>query len=439
MKVKYLVVGAGISGLGFANFIKSDDYLIVEKEKEAGGYCRTIYEKDYIWDYAGHFFHFANQDIKKFFNEKISQKDIIISEKVTKIYYKGKYIDYPFQKNIHQLPKNEFINCLYDLFNKEEKEQYNNFEEMLYGKFGKSITEKFLKPYNEKVYACFLNDLDADAMGRFFPYANIKEIIDNMNHTQDNSYNKEFLYPKKGAMTFINALLDSLNEENILYNQEIIHIDPINKCAKTKQLEIQYEYLINSAPFPKLLKFIDDNEYSKYKDILTYNKVLVLNLGFDKKSDIHNIHWVYVPDKKINYYRLGFYDNILGTDKLSMYVEIGYKYDDEIKVEEQLTLTLKNLKRMKIIDDHKLVSYSTIIMNPAYVHISKVGQNIKESKKQEFEANGIFTIGRYGDWKYCSIEDSMLDAINLANKLNQIEKVKYGGDSLNPNILDRIN
>ena len=142
-------------------------------------------------------FSFDNQDIKKFFNEKISQEDIIISEKVTKIYYKGNYIDYPFQKNIHQLPKNEFINCLYDLFNKEEKEQYNNFEEMLYGKFGKSITEKFLKPYNEKVYACLLNDLDADGMGRFFPYADIKEIIDNMRHTQDHSYNKEFLYPKK--------------------------------------------------------------------------------------------------------------------------------------------------------------------------------------------------------------------------------------------------
>ena len=238
----------------------------------------------------------------------------------------------------------------------------------------------------KKYMPAMLNDLDADAMGRFFPYADIKEIIDNMKHTQDNSYNKEFLYPKKGAMTFINALLDSLNEENILYNQEIIHIDPINKCAKTKQLEIQYEYLINSAPFTKLLKCIDDNEYSKYKDILTYNKVLVLNLGFDKKSHIQNIHWMYVPDKRINYYRLGFYDNILGTDKLSMYVEIGYKHDDEIKVEEQLILTLKNLKQMKIIDDHKLVSYSSIVMNPAYVHISKVGQNIKESKKQEFEA-----------------------------------------------------
>ncbi len=60
------------------------------------------------------------------------------------------------------------MNCLYDLFNKEEKETYDNFLDMLYGKFGKSITEMFLKPYNEKLYACDLTKLDKDAMGRFF-------------------------------------------------------------------------------------------------------------------------------------------------------------------------------------------------------------------------------------------------------------------------------
>ena len=39
--VKYLIIGAGISGLTFANYAKGD-YLIIEKEDEVGGYCRTI-------------------------------------------------------------------------------------------------------------------------------------------------------------------------------------------------------------------------------------------------------------------------------------------------------------------------------------------------------------------------------------------------------------
>ena len=35
MQVKHLVIGAGISGLTFANYC-GEDYLIVEKENEAG-------------------------------------------------------------------------------------------------------------------------------------------------------------------------------------------------------------------------------------------------------------------------------------------------------------------------------------------------------------------------------------------------------------------
>ena len=46
MNTKYLIIGAGVSGLTFANYVKGD-YLIVEKENEIGGYCRTIYKKDF--------------------------------------------------------------------------------------------------------------------------------------------------------------------------------------------------------------------------------------------------------------------------------------------------------------------------------------------------------------------------------------------------------
>jgi len=418
-KVKFLIIGAGVTGLGFANFIDSEDYLILEKESKPGGYCRTIYKEGFVWDYAGHFFHFANQELKKFFNSKIDPQDLIYKEKNTKIFYKGKYIDYPFQKNIHQLSKDEFIDCLYDLFNKKEKNEYLGFEDMLYGKFGKSITEKFLKPYNEKLYACDLNRLDSNAMGRFFPYANIKEIIDNMKLEEDNSYNKDFLYPKKGAVTYINALLNELNTNKILFNQEVIDIDVKNKVVITSTDKFEYEYLINSAPFDHLLKYIDPKEYERTKEKLTYNKVLVLNLGFDKKSSIKDTHWVYVPDKDINFYRFGFYDNILDSDKLSMYIEIGYESDAEVNIENQLEITIKNLKEIGVISDHKLLAYSSIIMTPAYVHISNEGNSLKDKKKKEIENHNIYTIGRYGDWKYCSIEDSMIDAMNLARELNE--------------------
>ena len=118
MKTKYLIIGAGISGLTFTNYCNGE-YIIVEKENEVGGYCRTIKRNGYVWDYAGHFFHFKTEEFKKKFLSKMSKNDIVYNDKCTKILYKNNFVDFPFQTNIHQLEKEEFIDCLYDLFNKE--------------------------------------------------------------------------------------------------------------------------------------------------------------------------------------------------------------------------------------------------------------------------------------------------------------------------------
>ena len=241
--VQYLIIGAGISGLTFANYCEGK-YLIIEKENEVGGYCRTIRRNGYVWDYSGHFFHFKTDEFKNKFINEMPKDEIIYNEKCTKILYKGKFINFPFQTNIHQLAKQEFIDCLYDLFNKEEKEKYDNFLDMLYGKFGKSIVEKFLRPYNEKLYAIDLTKLDVDAMGRFFPYADKEAIIKNMKNSQINSYNANFLYPKNGAESFIKILYDNLEKENILLNTTVEKIDINNKIVTLSNGE-KIKYIFN--------------------------------------------------------------------------------------------------------------------------------------------------------------------------------------------------
>ena len=420
MNTKYLIIGAGLSGLTFANYA-SGDYLIVEKEKEVGGYCRTIKRNGYVWDYAGHFFHFNTDEFKKKFLDRMSDGDIIYNEKCSKILYNNNFVDFPFQANIHQLEKQEFIDCLYDLFNKEEKDKYDNFLDMLYGKFGKSIVEKFLKPYNEKLYAVDLTKLDVDAMGRFFPYADKEAIINNMKNNKFNSYNASFLYPKNGAASFINILYDELNKDKVLLNTSVVSLDLNNKLATLSNGEIvKYEYLINTMPLNNLLKLIGGHD--KLLNEMSYNKVLVFNLGFDKSSPLcKSEHWLYIPSKECNYYRVGFYNNILGDDKLSMYIEIGYNKDFKItddEVEKQLKLTLKNLRESGIIsDDMNLVDHETIIMDPAYVHIETKTTEKIDRLKDEFSKMGIYTIGRYGAWIYNSMEDSMVKAKELAEKI----------------------
>lgn len=421
MKTKYLILGAGISGLTFASYC-NDDYLIIEKENSVGGYCKTHYNKDFVWDYAGHFFHFKTEEFKKKFIESLDQKDYVTQNKKTFIYFDNDLIDFPFQTHIHELSKEKFIDCLYDLFNKEEKDNYDNFLDMLYGKFGKSITEMFLKPYNEKLYATDLTKLDTDAMGRFFPYADVKAIINNMKDSKLNSYNNTFLYPKKGAQVIIDILMKAIDKNKIFLNSVISNIDIKNKKVILEDgKEIEYEYLINSIPFNKFLKLINNNDYNIFSENLTYNKVLVFNLGFNKKSKYNNHHWLYFPDKNINFYRVGFYDNILGTDKLSMYIEIGYGKNSKItddEINNQLQLTLENLKKCNIIDDSfVLEAYESIVMDPAYVHIDTKNELKVKKIMNDLSTQNVYSIGRYGAWTYCSMEDCMLEAKELSERI----------------------
>ena len=409
-----VIVGAGVSGLAYAGFSKNE-CLLLEKDAEIGGYCKTIKWGDFVWDYSGHFFHFRDTFLEDYICRNMVHDDIRYCEKHTQIFYRQKYIDFPFQKNIHQLDQDEFIDCLYDLFTTTGND-YFTFKQMLYAKFGQSRAEKFLIPYNEKLYACDLNRLDVDAMGRFFPYADKEEIIRNFKKTNNNSYNSHFTYPRGGAIEYVKSLASYIGKSNICLNECVKSIDVTEKTIKTDKRELKYDNLISTMPFPLLMQCCS-MEYDT--DIYSWNKVLVFNLGFDKKGkDVFN-NWIYVPSKDFCFYRVGYYDNIFATKNMSLYVELGFgKNTDVIDVEYYKEKVLDDLKKAGIITDHKLIASHFVIMDPAYVHITKESIRDVEEKKKVLARNNIYSIGRYGSWTYCSIEDNILEAKALMERLS---------------------
>lgn len=409
-----LIVGAGISGISYANFTKND-FLLVEKENEPGGYCRTIKRNGYVWDYSGHFLHFRHPEMEEYVCRNLPLSSLLKVEKHTQIYYKGNYIDFPFQKNIHQLGKEELVDCLYDLFSSTNCGDIRSFKEMVYANYGKSIAEKFLIPYNEKLYACDLDKLDMDAMGRFFPKADKEEIILNFRSQDNSSYNSTFTYPKGGAAEYVRSLLHNINSAKVSLNEEVLGIDMEKKIAITSRRHIKYDRLVSTLPLPTLLRLCN-LEYGS--GLFSSNKVLVFNLGFDSKGDDRTNSWIYVPEKDYIFYRVGYYDNILGTDKMSLYVETGFPEEESLGKEGlYLNRVMNDLKRIGIVTTQNLVDYETVLMKPAYVHVSRESQEDAARYKDTLKEKEIYSIGRYGSWTYCSIEDNILEAKSLAEGL----------------------
>ena len=105
---------------------------------------------------------------------------------------------------------------------------------------------------------------------------------------------------------------------------------------------------------------------------------------------------------------------------MSLYVEIGFNKSEIIESDKWLDKVINDLKHAGIMsDDQELVDYETIIMDPAYVHINS--ESIKDvlDKKDYLKSKDVYSIGRYGSWTYCSIEDNIKEAFNLANTLKK--------------------
>ena len=87
--------------------------------------------------------------------------------------------------------------------------------------------------------------------------------------------------------------------------------------------------------------------------------------------------------------------------------------NQEVNKEYLLNKVLEDLEKVGVVYGHTVIDYQLIVMNPAYVHITKESKEIYNSWNKKNNPNGLFSIGRYGSWTYCSIEDNIIQAKNL--------------------------
>jgi len=413
-RTRCLIVGAGVSGLAFADSLQDDDYLIAEAESEVGGYCRTVERDGFVWDYSGHFFHFRHPEIEKELVERMNGR-VLHVEREARIWYGDRFIDYPFQRNIRQLPEAERDECVQALESRPSA-RGGSFKDMLYARYGKGIAEKFLVPYNEKLYATNLARLDAEAMGRFFPHASVEEILKGA-AARAEGYNATFTYPEGGAIQYIRALARGVRSDRISLGERVELVDLQNKVATTNRRTIRYEHLVSSAPLPALLDICGE---SYDRDVFSHNKVLVFNLGFDHKGP-KGVHWIYYPQRDLSFYRVGFYDNIFGSARMSLYVEVGLPRDAELDDDDRGAMkvrVLADLQTCGIVEDQSLVASHEVVLDPAYVHITVESEAEAAAKRAFLAAQDVHSIGRYGAWTYCSIEDNIVEARALASRFS---------------------
>jgi hypothetical protein len=103
---------------------------------------------------------------------------------------------------------------------------------------------------------------------------------------------------------------------------------------------------------------------------------------------------------------------------MSLYVEIGAPHGASFDADALRARVLADLARENIIDGHQLVSHHHVVLDPAYCHITEASLAEQARLNAVFEAANVHSVGRYGRWTYCSIEDNLIETRELAERLS---------------------
>lgn len=418
-----VILGAGITGLSIAYHLREMGarFIIIEKEKEVGGLCRSIKSGNYTFDYTGHFLHAKTNYIKA-----LAEKLVPGIPKIKRnsfIYLKGKLIPYPFQANLNYLPLIDRIKSIKGFFIRKRINP-SNFEEWIVTTFGKGMAELFFFPYNRKLWKYPLSEITPDFIALFVPPACL------FRSKRDLGYNVEFLYPKEGIGEFTSAFAKGLP----FFHGEVKKID--ERYVSFTKGNISYDRLVSTIPLPEFISMLDLGEDIPARaNSLIWNSVFCLNIGirgnlflpdYSGRDDFSSptksplgFHWIYFPEEHFPFYRVGSFTNIspmmAPEGHSSLWVETSYRGKrPENKIIDKIIEILSNLgffNRNSV--DHIL----PLDIPYAYPIYDKERKEILYYLENYLEKCNITLAGRFGGWKYSYMEESILEGKRIAEEL----------------------
>ncbi|MFH1416476.1 MAG: FAD-dependent oxidoreductase [Elusimicrobiota bacterium] len=445
--MKIVIIGAGLTGLSAAeNLLKSKaDVRIFEKSFAAGGLAHTVEVNGIRHDYTGHFLHLHDDAIRKKILKDIlalskKEENSILVHRKSFIYLKEKFIPFPFQAHMYYLPDNLKKECLREFLktlNTVKKDKKKDFLDWMTNEYGSGITRYFMKPYNAKVWQMNskeLKEITTNVIRRFFPHPSPEEIIDGAvtDRIISTGYNADFYYPRTGIHELVGKYTEKVGNIELESKVEKVYWKKKKIIASGK--EYDYDFLINTSPLKEfVLNILEPKNESLKKQAakLRYSSVLNITVGWQggagpalRKKMTKGAHWIYFPEEKYDFYRVGFYPAI--SKKMaprgcySCYVEIAYregglpKQKDYKKIQQKV---VKKLKRIEVIPEQaKIIQVPIQPIKPAYVLYDN---NWESSRKKIFgflENNDIYSGGRYGAWEYSSMDQAIKWGAKLAKK-----------------------
>ena len=425
-----VIIGAGLTGISTAYHLEKAgfiDYKIFEKESEPGGLCRSIMQDGFTFDFTGHLLHTGGSYFRELIQQVVGLDQLNAIHRRSFIYSHNTYTPYPYQMNLFGLPPQTIVECIQGYINRPSIPDPQSFKEWVLTTFGNGFGEHFFFPYQEKIFAFDINTLTAAWTKNFVPKTTLNDILYGaLSNTGDATvgYNAEFFYPKEGGIfSWVKSFAHQIKQP-IYTNMAVQKIDATHKHVIFDNGHREpYDILINTMPLDRLLDCIEEPSASSIKTAQSHlkcNKVINFNLGINR-PDLSDKHWIYFPEKSYPFYRLGFPYNfskhMAPAGCSSLYGEFAHIDKSPEWVEKTLQSALLATKKLLAIQDDEIATQLVIPISHAYVIYDQWHGKQLPHLHTALNNRAIHSIGRYGEWKYASMQDSVLDGKKMAETI----------------------
>jgi protoporphyrinogen oxidase len=427
------IIGGGMTGLAAG---MASGFEVLERSDQPGGLCATRKRAGYRFEPGGGHWIFAGDPVvsrlltgaSKIRSYRRRSAVLFLGSSDDTAQLRNLIVPFPIQDNLFALPEEIRSAALTEILADHRGAPVETMADWLHQRFGDTLCRIFFDPFHSRY--------TAGGYRQAAPQDLYKTPIDRnqvrsgaLRGNIDSGYNATFAYPVLGLDTVSRWLAQRCA---IRYNTEVARID-----ASGRRLEfgdgrtLPYDEVISTIPLNRLVEMLGLGGLVGSPD--PWTSVLVLNLGVTLPNTLlarHGYHWLYVPDSRSGFHRIGYYSNVdalfLPADRRAdpgagaLYVETAFPGgrrltadDTRVAVNEIVT----EIRECALIDGVEVV-------DPTWVDVAytwrKPGSDWASRAISACQACGLRPAGRYGRWRFQGIAASLKEGLNLGMEWRQI-------------------
>jgi len=416
----FAVLGCGWAGAVATMLLKerfsATSLLVLEVSEREGGLMQSESVRGYTFDAGGsHVIFSRNKSTLEELLNLLGSNHVKHTRRAF-VRLGSELVPYPFETGLYALPPEvraeALITFLEAWLSRETDWTPKTFEEWVKGFFGKWIAERYLIPYNEKVWKRPLSQISADWVytpGRL-PVPDWRGVVRAAAGVPVVGYVEQstFYYPLRGGIqALFDAALQRVSGKVAMVKGE--RVVELKKRETHWVINGRYfaRRIISTIPLPELVGTLDaPSDVCKLAMGLDYNRIVVVGVGLRERAPEQ--HWVYVPQKDVIFHRYAWVSNYspynAPRDRSALIAEVTVPRSEPINAQKIAYRVIDDLEKLEVVKDGKIEIVKVWVHEYGYPVYTLNHEENRALVLRWINELNIISVGRWGSWHYWNMD-----------------------------------